>query len=108
MPSMSTEMETSRREGQRLNEFVEDLSVVRSTRQGRRFVRWIIERSGVFLSANDPAFDPGKRELGLELINALSFDDPYALPALLKEGADDVVRMKAAERRKANDAEDDV
>lgn len=70
----------------------------------RFLLRWILELTGLY----NPATDEGRRAVGLDIIAQLNEVDPYAYVALMKEGADDVVRMRSKNNREepGNDDED--
>jgi hypothetical protein len=97
----------SRRQKRDRAQFEGDLEEVLKTGHGRRVLRWVLERSGMFTSTHDPAYETGRRELGLEIVNAMNAVEPYAFVTLMKEGADEIAKLRSEARRKRNVEDDD-
>ena len=96
----------SRRQKQDLKRLLDALARVADTDEGRLVLRWIIERSGVFLSSKSGQFDAGRRELGLEVIRTLDAVNEFTFAQLMAEGAREVYERKQAAKRGTQDAED--
>lgn len=103
---MTDKSTLSRRQKRAYNDTARDLAAVLDTPQGSRFVRWVLERCGVFLSAQSGQYDPGRREMGLELIRAMDAISPHAFVQLMQDGANETVEHLSAQRRKDTDDED--
>jgi len=102
---MTDKNDLSRRQRQQYNQIAADMEQVLRTGEGQRIMRWLIDRSGVFLSSQSAEFDAGRRELGLELIRAMDASDPYAFVRLMQEGARELMELRVADKRKQTDAD---
>lgn len=102
---MTDKNDLSRRQRQHFNQLAADMDTVLKTASGQRVMRWLIDRSGVFLSNQSPEYDAGRRELGLEMIRAMDASDPYAFVRLMQEGAREQMELRVADKRKQTDAD---
>lgn len=82
------------RNRQRREEEINDLRAVLSSASGRRFVWRLLERSGVFRSSFNAvsdsytAFNEGRRNLGLRVLNDILEADPDAFTLMQRESAE--------------------
>lgn len=100
---MTNKNDLSRRQRKQFNQLASDMSAVLETGQGRRVMRWLLDRSGVFMSNQSTEFDPGRREMGLELIKAMDAADPFAFVRLMQEGARELAELTVADKRTETD-----
>ncbi len=90
---------------QRREEETNDLRAVLSSASGRRFVWRLLERSGVFRSSFNAvsdsytAFNEGRRNLGLRVLNDILEADPDAFTLMQKEAK---VQADLARREKSS------
>jgi hypothetical protein len=61
------------------------------TRQGREFIWWVLEQTGIynctFMQNSSSFFQEGRRSVGLNIIELLTDVDPTIYPRLLMEKA---------------------
>ena len=73
----------------------------------RVFVRWILEQSGMyetsFTGNSETFYKEGRRSMGLEIVAALNEIDPLEIVRLMKDGADDIVKLRNKDRKEAKD-----
>jgi hypothetical protein len=73
---------------------IADISVIMSTKGGRKFIRRVLDYSGVFCDTFDSdthehAKNAGRRQVGLWLINEIKEAAPDEYITLIKERNDD-------------------
>ena len=69
----------------------------------RKLLRWVLDQTGMFGTAytGDSAatfYREGRRDVGLEIVAMVNQIDPYEFVRLMKEGVDDLVIARNAER----------
>lgn len=88
MTSIGQISRSQRTQRKRLHEALE-----RSLRSddGKLLLRWVIDLAGIY---SDAPFE--RRSVGLDIIAELNEVEPHGYVLLMKEGADELLRMRAA------------
>ena len=73
-----------------MNPIHENIRALAKTRQGKEFIWWLLEQTGVYSSTHvdsphHSAYNEGRRSVGVSIIELLSDSDPTIYPKLLME-----------------------
>lgn len=88
---MNTDQDISRSQRRARKQLMDATETAMETAHGRHFARWVLDRAGLF----DPNADPGRRELGLEIVNLMNEIDPHLFVGLMRDGANEIVARRA-------------
>ncbi len=97
---MSDGTHRTRSQRKAAREVLDNLEAALDHEPTRVVLRWVIDQSGLFeptrgLDPQTMAFAEGQRSVALEMIAAMNEIDPYHVVRLMKEGADDIVTLRA-------------
>lgn len=83
-------------------QMLDTFRVALSNEPTRKLLRWVLDQTGMFDTTftGDSAtfYREGRRDIGLEIVAMLNQIDPYEFVRLMKEGVDDLVIARNAER----------
>jgi hypothetical protein len=104
---MSNDDSLTRSQKKARNELLDRARKALVNEDTRYLLRWLMDQTGMFdLSYRvdgGTEYNEGRRSIGLELVALLNQIDPYEFVRLMKDGADEIVRLRSNARSEQDD-----